>query len=304
MQISVIVPTLNRAKLLGDCLISLCEQSLDPAVYEICIVNNGSTDATLQIFAAVAAHYPRHKLFMIDEPKTGVAHARNRGMAATDAPLIALADDDIIVPPDWLARYAARFEELGPEIGKIGGEIEPLWGAPRPDWISDRMLSMLSAKSGHGDTAKFCDYPIVECNSCYRREALALVGGFPGHLGRVGTSLLSNELVIDWIIRAKGYKLFYDPAICIRHFIHADRLTPSWFRRRYFWQGISDYGGILYLNKHGLGFEDEIRPVLPDASDWAFINDQNSPPTEPLLTKLRWLGFVLTMTGVIQIEGA
>jgi hypothetical protein len=130
------------------------------------------------------------------------------------------------------------------------------------------------------------------------------IGGFPAHLGRTGKSLLSNEGVIDWITRAKGYKLFYDPANVIRHFIHADRLTPKWFRRRYFWQGVSDYAGIAYLNKHGLGFADQIKPVLPEgAGDWSFVNDAGT--TEKLelnLLKLRWTGFMLAMSGIIEVD--
>jgi len=305
VQITAVIPTHNRARFLGDCLISLCEQNLDPDLFEICVVNNASTDTTPEIVTTVAGHFPRHKLFMVDEPKLGLSNARNRGIAETRAPLIAFGDDDATMPPDWLARIVARFEELGPELGKLGGEIEPVWGAPRPAWISDRMLTMLTASAGHGKIAKFSDYPIVECNCCYSRKALEAVGGFPPHLDRIGKALLSNGLVIDWIARAKGFKLFYDPAIVIRHFIHADRLNPGWFRRRYFWQGVSDYVGILYLNRHNLDFADEIHPILPDCpADWAFVNDPHSTADlETNLAKLRWLGFVLTRAGLIQVEG-
>jgi glycosyltransferase involved in cell wall biosynthesis len=304
-QISVVIPTHNRAKFLSQCLISLCQQDLDPALYEICAVNNASTDTTAQVVTTIAEHFPRHKLFLVDEPKLGLSSARNKGIASTHAPLIAFGDDDATMPPDWLARFVKRFDELGPEIGKIGGEIDPVWETPRPAWISKPMLGLLSASAGHGDSAKFCDYPIAECNSAYRREALAVAGNFPEHLGRIGNSLLSNEGVIDWIIRAKGYKLFYDPAIIIRHFIHADRLTPQWFRRRYFWQGVSDYIGIQYLNTHNLGFTDEIRPVLPlEVSDWSFMQDATiTEQIDANLAKLRWLGFVLAMTGIIRVEG-
>ncbi len=306
VKITAIVPTHNRAKFLGRCLISLCQQTLDPALYEICVVNNASTDATAEVAAMVAAHCPDRTFVIVEEPKLGLSRARNCGIAATTAPLIAFADDDATMPPEWLEKFVNRFEELGAGVGKIGGEIEPIWETPRPDWITEPMLALLSANAGHGDTAKFCDYPITECNSCYRREALDAVGNFPENLGRVGNSLLSNEGVIDWVIRASDYKLFFDPDIRIKHFIHADRLTPQWFRRRYFWQGVSDYVGIQYLNKRNLGFTDEIRPVLPlDATDWAFVNDPNAV-TERMdlhMTKFHWLGFVLTMSGLIRVDG-
>ncbi len=306
VEIAAIIPTHNRAGFLDACLTSLCEQSLDPSRFEICVVDNASTDTTAEVFAGVAKRFPKHKLFMVDETRLGLSRARNKGVASTQAPLIAFGDDDATMPKDWLEKHLARFNELGAEIGKIGGEIEPVWAAPRPAWLSDPMLAMLSASAGHGATAKFSDYPIVECNSCYRRTALVEAGGFPKHLGRIGGNLLSNDLVVDWIIRSKGYKLFYDPGITIRHYIHADRLTPEWFRRRYFWQGISDYAGIRYLNAHGLTFNDEIKPVLPlQVEDWNFMqNPGNTENLDQNLAKLRWLGFVLTMTGLIQVDNA
>lgn len=306
LRISVVISTHNRARFLGDCLISLCEQDLPPDAYEICVVNNLCTDATPEVVKKIAEHFPSHSLYMVNEPKLGLSNARNCGIRETHAPLIAFGDDDATMPPDWLTRIIARFDEFGPEVGKVGGEIEPVWGAPRPSWLSDKMLPMLTASSGLGKEAKFSDYPIVECNCCYSRAALEAVGGFPAHLGRIGKSLLSNDHVIDWMIRASGFKLFYDPAITLKHFIHADRLTPKWFRRRYFWQGISDYVGILYLNRHNLTLSDDIRPILPESpADWAFTMDEGSTgDLDVNLHKLHWLGFMLAKTGLIEVEGA
>src|SRR5271163_2636819 len=98
-QIAAVIPTHNRAGFLDACLTSLCEQNLDPTAYEICVVNNASTDNTSAIFAGVAARFPHHRLFMVDEPKLGLTQARNTGIAATEAPLIAFGDDDATMVP-------------------------------------------------------------------------------------------------------------------------------------------------------------------------------------------------------------
>jgi glycosyltransferase involved in cell wall biosynthesis len=201
-RIAAIIPTHNRAGFLEACLTSVCEQDIDPAVFEICIVNNCCTDATPEIVTRITAKYPHLNIFMVEEPKLGLSNARNCGVASTTAPLIAFGDDDATMPPDWLGRFLTRFDELGETVGKVGGQIDPVWGAPRPDWLIDRMLSMLSASAGHGTEAKFSDYPIVECNSCYRRSALIEAGGFPKNLGRIGTSLLSNDLTIHKLLFA------------------------------------------------------------------------------------------------------
>ena len=151
-----------------------------------------------------------------------------------------MSDDDATMPPDWLERFLRRFTELGPQLGEVGGEIVPVWGAPRPDWLTKGMLPLLSAWSGINPQAGSRQKSLLEGNCCYRREALVQSGGFSRRLGRKGDHLISSEHMVDLVMRMKGWKLFFDPAIVIYHTIHADRLTPQWMRRRFFWQGVSD----------------------------------------------------------------
>ena len=77
MEISVVVPTRNRAAFLGPCLISLCQQTIDQARFEICVVNNASTDATPEVVTMVAKNFPQHRIFIVDEPVLGASAARN-----------------------------------------------------------------------------------------------------------------------------------------------------------------------------------------------------------------------------------
>ncbi|MBE7554318.1 MAG: glycosyltransferase family 2 protein [Anaerolineales bacterium] len=46
LQVSVIIPTFNRAKYLGECLEAVAAQTADPTTYEVIIVDNNSTDNT------------------------------------------------------------------------------------------------------------------------------------------------------------------------------------------------------------------------------------------------------------------
>ena len=68
---------------------------------------------------------PDNKIILAHEPQAGVARARNRGLSVTQAPLIAMGDDDATMPPDWLESYLARFAELGDDVVLIGGEVIP-----------------------------------------------------------------------------------------------------------------------------------------------------------------------------------
>jgi glycosyltransferase involved in cell wall biosynthesis len=299
-DISVVIPTRNRAALLGRCLANLCEQTLDPARYEICVVINASRDKTDKAIELVSAHYANHKIITIDEPTLGTARARNAGVRHTTSPLIAQGDDDVTVPSDWLEKFIAAFAQQDIRVGKIAGDIRPVWGALRPDWLQDDMLAMLGACSGLGDQACFSDKALPVGNACYRREALDSAGLFPEKLGRKGNNLLSGENAVDLVMHKQGWKLYYDPSITIDHAITADRLQPSWIRRRAFWQGVSDFAERVYLQAKQVEIGGEPATNLPlDRDYWKFINDSAEVPGEGAQAKLRSLGFVLARSGFI-----
>ena len=302
LDISVNLATHNRADLLEACLVNLCEQTLDPTRYEICVVNNACTDATPALVASVIARYPRHRLFMVSEPVAGLSRARNCGIGATRAPLIADIDDDATANPDWLERFVTRFAELPPNVGVIGGEIIPVWQTPPPEWLNPYMKGILSAASNLGAVPRFIEPQegLLECNTCYRREALESVGNFPVELGRVGDLLLSGEGAVNAAIRHKGWGLFFDPAILIHHNIHAERLTTEWLRKRLFWQGVSDCAMHFYYQRQGIETVNEINLNLPlNPADWTFINNKPVENLETNLKRFESLGFVLALAGII-----
>ena len=301
-EISVNLATHNRASCLEACLISLCQQTLDPARYEICVVNNACTDATPDIVAAIAARYPRHNLFMVSEPVAGLSRARNCGIAATHAPLIADIDDDATANPDWLEHFVTRFATLPDTVGIVGGDVNPLWGTQPPEWLNPLMKGILSAALNLGDVARFLEphEGLLECNTCYRRAALASAGNFPTDLGRVNNFLLSGEGAVNAVIRAKGWSLFFEPAALVHHMISAERITPQWLRKRVFWQGISDYAMFGYYQRNGLQTVSQINLELPlEPADWAFVNANTPENLDGNMRKLQSLGFVLAMSGII-----
>ncbi|MCU1550493.1 MAG: glycosyltransferase family 2 protein [Glaciihabitans sp.] len=98
--ISVVIPALNDASMLRNCLDAL-EKQIRRAD-EIIVVDNGSTDDT----AAVAAS---HGARVITEPHRGIPAATAAGFDAAVGDIIARLDADSVPGPDWLARVEARF---------------------------------------------------------------------------------------------------------------------------------------------------------------------------------------------------
>ena len=101
MDISVVIPTHNRATLVGRAIRSVIGQTLAPR--EIIVVDDGSDDGTASL---VAREFPT--VTVLRQPHAGVSTARNRGIAAAAGEWIALLDSD----DEWLPRKLASQASL------------------------------------------------------------------------------------------------------------------------------------------------------------------------------------------------
>ena len=95
-DISVIIPTWNRAGLLQSALENLRQQTLSPA--EIVVVDNGSVDET----AEVAARFGSQHIAL--ERNFGFAAAVNAGISAAGHEWILILNNDVELQPDWIER--------------------------------------------------------------------------------------------------------------------------------------------------------------------------------------------------------
>ncbi|MEO0376385.1 MAG: glycosyltransferase [Cyanobacteria bacterium P01_A01_bin.17] len=237
--ISAVICTFNRSSYLQKAIQSLVDQTLAAGEYEIVVVDNGSTDNTRQtvdeIFSTV------ENLRYIYEPKIGLSQARNTGWKAAKGKYIAYLDDDAIATPHWLATLVHDFEKVIPQPACIGGKIDPIWEADRPQWLPDSLLPYLtildwSSESSVIDEGQY----IAGANMAFTHQALSLAHGFQTKFGRQGKKLLSNEeLALQNQLRKQGFDIYYNPNVLVRHHIVVDRLRQKWFIQRTYWQGVS-----------------------------------------------------------------
>ncbi|AXC11540.1 glycosyl transferase [Acidisarcina polymorpha] len=106
-SISVIIPTFNGARRIGQCLTALLSQAGSRDL-EILVVNDGSTDDT----AAVVGGYSGVRL--INQANSGPAAARNRGALESRGSILLFTDDDCVPMPDWLDAMLEPFAD--PEV--------------------------------------------------------------------------------------------------------------------------------------------------------------------------------------------
>jgi glycosyltransferase involved in cell wall biosynthesis len=95
-KISVIVPTYNRAAMLGGCIDAVLSQTMQD--FELVIVSDGSIDATKE----VALGYNDPRILFFEKENGGQASARNLGIRKSSGKYISLCDDDDRFYPDHL----------------------------------------------------------------------------------------------------------------------------------------------------------------------------------------------------------
>jgi GT2 family glycosyltransferase len=116
--VSVIVPTCGRSPLFEVALDSLT--ALDYPRYEIVVVDNApQAPETARIVAGRAAADPRIRYTC--EPRRGVTHARNRGLAEAGGEIVAFADDDVVADRRWLRALVDGFTDAA--VAAVTGQV-------------------------------------------------------------------------------------------------------------------------------------------------------------------------------------
>jgi glycosyltransferase involved in cell wall biosynthesis len=105
--VSVVIPTLNAAGVLGSCLQSITAQNYPKDNVEIIIADGGSTDATLDIAARYGCRVTTNPLVTAEAGKAA-------GVKAAKNDIVALVDSDNILPDrDWMKKMVAPFTDSG-----------------------------------------------------------------------------------------------------------------------------------------------------------------------------------------------
>lgn len=112
MQVSVIIPTFNRSKLLRRAIDSVLKQSYGNI--EIIVVDDGSTDDTQEIVQGISKQTP--SLIYVKKNNGGCASARNRGMELAHGELIAFLDSDDVWLPNAIESLVSVLWQSGAEL--------------------------------------------------------------------------------------------------------------------------------------------------------------------------------------------
>lgn len=230
-SVSVIICTYNRAQSLQETLASLAVQQHVSRTLELVVVDNNSTDQTLEVVRSFRKSSPL-PLHYVREPRQGIAFARNCGIQSAVGEYLLFTDDDVVAQPTWVEAMAQCLDQTQADV--VGGKIQPLWRTPRPAWLVDELLGPVIHLDWGSARMRITDAQrhFLTANMGLRRESIKRYGAFQTSLGRRGDRWVGGEdaeLCQRWARR--GASLVYEPHAVVSHKIEADRVAPTFFRR-------------------------------------------------------------------------
>lgn len=262
MQITIAVPTHNRAQLLQMTLASIGELRLPAGVEAECLViDNRSTDDTRRIVTGFTAHSPFPTRYVY-EAGAGSSYARNRAIEEARGDFILFIDDDAVAEPDWAAELLAELKHR--QLDVACGMVLPRWYQAPPRWLGPSLYVRLAvhdaAKLAVASTAeRDTIHNYFSANVGFRRRSFEKFGKFRRDLGVVGNNPVSGEdTELFARIMAQGGTVGFAPRARVHHLIPRERMRRSYLRRKSFAFG---YGSALAGGRNHNHFDKLARNV-------------------------------------------
>lgn len=227
-SVSVVVPCRNEEKHIGQLLMALAAQTLQPG--EVVIVDGGSTDGTLAEIAEAAKRIAPIAVRTLVAPDDRLPTAINRAVREAKGGVLIRLDGHSMPPPDYIARAVQHLKEPG--VGVVGGVWRIVSGGPTA--TADAIARAVAHPLGAGDAAyrihsarTVTDMDTVPFG-CFTRETWQKVGG-------LNESLLGNEdYEFNYRVRSAGLAVRLDPDM---HSMYVSRGSVSALALQYFRYG-------------------------------------------------------------------
>jgi glycosyltransferase involved in cell wall biosynthesis len=202
VQVSVVIPARDAAATLGAQLEGLAAQRLD-VPWEVIVVDNGSSDATVDVARGYADRLPL-RVLVCDRP--GPSAARNVGAAAATGSVLLFCDADDVVAPGWVE--AMRTALLGAEAA--GGALEM-------DLLNPGMPPVQRHPAGLPVAAGFLPRALT-ANLGVRTSVWRSLGGLAEDYGYG-----AEDTEFCWRLQLAGHRLVHAPAAEVHY-----RVRSTW----------------------------------------------------------------------------
>lgn len=262
-DVSILIPTLRRPESLTRALDSLFAQTgVADRVRDIVVIDNDPKGSAVTTVEAVRAASP-WPLVYVHAPVPGVATARNAGLQATPAPLIAFLDDDEAASSGWLSALLAAQARTGADVvfGPIVGRAPD--GEP---WLRP-YLERFFGREGPAETGLIAKP--YGCGNSLMVRATALPGPAPfdvaaDHVGGEDDALFAQ-------VAARGGRFGWAADAWVEEFAPAHRATLGYALARAFAYGQGP-SQTAAARRDGLGVARWMAVGVVQTAGWAAIS--------------------------------
>ena len=191
MEISVIIPTYNRATMLVDAILSLASQDFESSQFEILVVDNNSRDNTKEVVEKSQAEHPSMQIRYISETRQGDYYARNTGAKYAKGKYLVFTDDDALFDANYLSVIFDLFQKY-PLVGVVGTRIAIKWEGGSPNkWVKPYQFLLGEDSQNERGYQIYSEGRYVNNGSlAIKRDLYISVGG--NNPGQVGDYLVGD----------------------------------------------------------------------------------------------------------------
>ena len=245
MLCSVIIPVHNGAGFLARALDALAAQTIAPSAFEIILVDDGSTDDTLQVVRNWQSTHPAHALRVLSQRNRGQGAARNHGARVANAPILLFTDADCVPVAGWAAAFLDAFRRPDAPDAAMGAYIShQTWAAPRFAQLEFEERYARMARHGAIDL-------IATYSAAYKRDLFLAAGGFDERLAE------NEDVEFSYRLAEAGKRLVFVPGAQVAH-----EHDPTWIDYATTKMGRGYWRMIVYRHHLGKAGSDSYTPQV------------------------------------------
>jgi glycosyltransferase involved in cell wall biosynthesis len=227
MLVSIIIPAYNEEENIALCLGSIFNMDYPDEMFEVIVVDNGSTDKTVEVAE-------KFKVTLIVDDAKNVSGLRNLGVQVAKGKILAFVDADCIVAREWLKNAEPYFDNTGISA----------WGAPpippeNATWVQKAWFVVRKKEQAVQDVGW-----MESMNLLVRKKIFQDVGGFDESL------ITCEDVDLCYRLATKG-RIVSDERLSVIHL--GEAATIKEFVKKESWRGTGNFAGI---KNHGLTWKE------------------------------------------------